>query len=417
MQFTALHRLLGRDPGELTEEIIDEAARRGLTETDDLDWKSSLPPTRALNETDFLKDIAAMANSGGGVIVYGITEQDKKATGRVDVGELTEVHERTLRSAAVTAISPPVFGLDVIRLGADGNRCVAIIVPASVDGPHLIYRNDYFGAPIRNDADTVWMKERQIEAAYRSRFDERRQSAEVLERMYRELAVVTEVEARAWLIAVGRPRVHPTAMTRWDPNQAGRVFEGASARALAYARKNRIRPFEIVERLNPRPGLRRQVAVGLRDNPSWLDARVSIHFDGAVSVAFGLGGLRSGPNDYHPAWEFDSSAVEGAVADFMALVREVGTDLGSVDDEVRVGIERSGLERMIMHTLDHFGHRYSGVSTPMHRFIPVEATVEVAVDDQRWIHQVRELARDCVNQGGVTPLQTLARCECDECRQ
>src|SRR5213076_1375638 len=124
MQFTALHRLLGRNPGEVTEEIIDEAVRQGLAETDDLDWKSSLPPTRALNETDFPKDIAAMANSGGGVIVYGITEQDKKATGRVDTGELTETHERTLRSAAVTAVVPPVFGLDIIRLGGQGQRCV-----------------------------------------------------------------------------------------------------------------------------------------------------------------------------------------------------------------------------------------------------------------------------------------------------
>lgn len=38
--------------------------------------------------------------------------------------------------------------------------------PAST--AHLIFRNDYFAAPVRNDADTVWMKERQIETMYRS---------------------------------------------------------------------------------------------------------------------------------------------------------------------------------------------------------------------------------------------------------
>jgi len=73
----------------------------------------------------------------------------------------------------VTAISPPVFGLGVHRLGTE-EHAVAVVVPASVDGPHLIYKNDFFGAPIRNDADTAWIKERQIDAMYRARFEERR---------------------------------------------------------------------------------------------------------------------------------------------------------------------------------------------------------------------------------------------------
>ena len=259
MPFTALHRLLGLGPGPLSDSMIDDAVTEKLAETDDLDFKSALPGTSGLAATDFPKDVAAMANSGGGVILYGITEQDKKAGARVDVGELSEGHERTLRMAAVTAISPPIFGLDVVRLGADGNRCVAIIVPASVDGPHLIYRNDYFGAPVRNDADTVWMKERQIEAAYRARFDGRRQTAEVLDHMYKELSVVTEIEARAWLIAVGRPRVTPSSATRWEQDEAGQIFEAASVQALTYARRQSIRPFEIVQRRHPRPGLRRRV--------------------------------------------------------------------------------------------------------------------------------------------------------------
>ena len=216
VDFTSLHRLLGRGPSPLTDEMIDEAVAQGIAETDDLDWKASLPPTKRLNESDFPKDIAAMANSGGGVIVYGISEQEKKAAGRVDTGTMTEVHERSLRSVAVTAIVPPVFGLDIVQLGEEGNRCLAVVVPASADGPHLIYRNEYFGAPIRNNADTVWMKEHQIEAMYRARFEERRHTAEALDHLYSELVAGRDTDHRAWLIAVGRPRVTPTTITRWD---------------------------------------------------------------------------------------------------------------------------------------------------------------------------------------------------------
>jgi hypothetical protein len=141
VSFTALHRAVGAAPGPLTDELLDAAVAAGVTEASDLDWKSELPPARGLPQTDFPKDVAAMANSGGGVIVYGVKESQKAATGRADAGECDEAYERSLRSAAVTAISPPVFGLNVHRLGAGRKRAVVVEVPASIDGPHLIYRH------------------------------------------------------------------------------------------------------------------------------------------------------------------------------------------------------------------------------------------------------------------------------------
>jgi len=126
MTFTGLHRALGANPGRIRSEMVDRAVAAGVMEADDLDWKSELPPERGLNQTDFPKDVAAMADAGGGVIVYGVDEVAKAATGRLDVGEFSEQHERALRSAAVTAISPPVFGLDVLTFGDDGSRVVAV---------------------------------------------------------------------------------------------------------------------------------------------------------------------------------------------------------------------------------------------------------------------------------------------------
>lgn len=107
MTFTALHRALGVSPGPLTDELLEAAVRGGVVETNDLDWKAELPQAKGLPQTDFPKDVAAMANSGGGVIVFGVRESQKAATARVDVGEFDETYERSLRSAAITAISPP----------------------------------------------------------------------------------------------------------------------------------------------------------------------------------------------------------------------------------------------------------------------------------------------------------------------
>ncbi|WP_252342188.1 ATP-binding protein [Rhodococcus sp. 14-2483-1-2] len=256
MTFTALHRVLGLPPGPLTDAMLDEAVGAGAAETDDLDWKSELPPMKGLPQTDFPKDVAAMANSGGGVIVFGVRETQKAATERVDVGELDEAYERSLRSAAITAISPPVFGLNVHRLGTD-LRAVVVEVPASIDGPHLIYKHDYFGAPIRNDSDTVWMKERQIEAMYRARFEERRHATEALDALYSEAAAGRNSSERAWLIAVAHPRI-PRFRDRLTREEAKAVVAKAEGLALTYAdRDGGVHPMENVERANLRPGLRR----------------------------------------------------------------------------------------------------------------------------------------------------------------
>ncbi|MFF0726042.1 hypothetical protein [Streptomyces sp. NPDC004134] len=143
---------------------------------------------RLSSETE-LEAFSADGDTVGAVIVYGVQETQKAATERVDVGEFEEGHERALRSAAITAISPPVFDLRVNRLkSAGGDRAVVVEVPSSVDGPHLIYRHEYFGAPVRNDSDTVWMKERQIEAMYRARFGERRHATEALDALVADAA-------------------------------------------------------------------------------------------------------------------------------------------------------------------------------------------------------------------------------------
>ncbi|WP_010540504.1 helix-turn-helix domain-containing protein [Dietzia alimentaria] len=249
MTFTALHRAVGTAPGPLADAILDAAVAAGVAETNDLDWKSELPPAKGLPQTDFPKDVAAMANSGGGVIVYGVRETQKAATERVDVGELDEAYERSLRSAAITAISPPVFGLNVHRIGVEGNRAVVVEIPASVDGPHLIYKNDYFAAPVRNDSDTVWMKERQIEAMYRARFEERRHATEALDALSDEAAAGRDSDKRAWLIAVAHPRI-PRFHDRLTRDEARGVLTKTVGLALTYAGRGGVHPLENVDRVN-----------------------------------------------------------------------------------------------------------------------------------------------------------------------
>lgn len=100
--------------GELTSAMLDRAVEHGLAEGQKLDWKKRFP--EVLRSADFPKDVAAMANSGGGPIVYAVKESDAAATQRADV-EFGEGLERQIRAVAAAAISPPVLGLKIQQIG------------------------------------------------------------------------------------------------------------------------------------------------------------------------------------------------------------------------------------------------------------------------------------------------------------
>lgn len=340
--------------------------------------------------------------------MYGIKEAQGSATERCDVGELDEGYERDLRRAAVVAITPPVFGLGVHRLGTD-KRAVVVLVPASVDGPHLIFKEEHFGAPVRNGADTVWMKERQIEAAYRARFDERRRSNEALDALYTQAATGRDSDMRAWLVAVAHPKVSGTRISP-DREQARAIMKQAEAITLSYSQKNAVHPLEVVDRANPRPGLRRWVAPFTRSGESsrWQEAWAETHRDGSVTLAAVVGGHPKRTGGYNEAWEVESAAIEAAVADFTALVRATAEVLGHDEYDVSVGIEWSGGEKLSILTVDGQGFSFNGVSTPLPAFIPVQSTIDANASEIDFHRQVFELAEDCVNQGGITYLHVIS---------
>lgn len=392
----------------MTDELLDAAVSSGVVETYDLDWKSELPPAKGLPQTDFPKDVAAMANSGGGVIVFGVRESQKAATEWVDVGDFDEGYERSLRSAAITAISPPVFGLNVHRLGDVGRRAVVVEIPASVDGPHLIYRNDYFGAPVRNDSDTVWMKERQIEAMYRARFDERRHATEALDNLFTEAAAGRDSNKRAWLIAVAHPRV-PRFQKRPTRDQARDVLTRAKDLGEFYAGRGGIHPLDNVEHHNPRPGLRRWVAVNSAtgDRSRWREAWASVHHDGSVTLAAAVGGHRMSSDGYFDGWQVESAAIECAVADLMALMRTTAETTDNDEYDIRLGIEWTGEQPLMILTTDNMGFTYEGVSIPLHHYTPVETTVNATEPAADFCCHVHDFAQDCVNQGGVSNVRLI----------
>lgn len=92
------------------------------------------------------KDVSAFANSDGGVVIYGLTEEDHKAAGYAYVdGNVfsKEWLEQIINSKIKRRI--PDLSIDVIRVGNKINQSVYVVkIPRSSEGPHMASDGRYY---------------------------------------------------------------------------------------------------------------------------------------------------------------------------------------------------------------------------------------------------------------------------------
>ena len=221
---TPLHAVLGRTDSNLTLEMIEEACAQGVIETEQLDWKQGLPlPTgRSSNDQEarertleLAKDLAAMANGRGGVLVYGVREDGggraAEVTGVDDLADGEMV--RRIRQVAYNFVYPPLR-VECHPVSGDALKALIVVVRGSEDAPHLVQpRRDggnqgWFVAPYRSGPDTQNMVEKQIESAYRQRMDGRRRRERQLRELHRELQmrrVSDSDRATGTVVALAQP--------------------------------------------------------------------------------------------------------------------------------------------------------------------------------------------------------------------
>ncbi|WP_161578566.1 AlbA family DNA-binding domain-containing protein [Plantibacter flavus] len=401
MLYTPLHRLLGEQPGPLTDRMIDDAVAQGIEEGEEIDWKKLLPAEKDFRESGIVKDIAAFANAGGGMIVFGVTETTRAASGRYDAGLLTESYERTIRQISMAAISPPVFGVQAFAIpSTTENRAVALLVPGSPDGPHLVYRNDQFGAPLRTGADTHWMKERQIESAYRYRFEGQRLGEESLRQIYDDMANAADTSDRAVLVGAARPRTrHPQAERReW--------VTGIVTRATLVTRwwlaGTNDGPLEHLDMHLERPTLNGRY-LPPTDPGDCREAHAVILNDSSVGLSWRAGGHeRDKTGRHYEPHQIPTRAVEAFAASLLALVHAVAADGPADEYDIVLGVEFESLTSLRPEFHVRNAAPPSGVHRTLSgRFRPVQITADSSVDEATFISAAIDIATSALNQVGL----------------
>lgn len=370
---------------------------KGIEETDSLDWKTALPD----KGPEFAKDVAAMANSGGGLIVYGVKEVEGESSAAGDLCGVSgwgDREERRLRAIAYSAVQPPIHGLIFTPIPHGGGHLVALSIQASPDAPHLVWGGTAFTAPIRYGAQTEFMRERDLERAYQARFRERSLLGTALEERLHQAEDRLDATSRIWMVATAVP-------LQGRPAHLGRIPREAAREMLTQFKKGN--PFS-EQRLympgfseNPRAGLRRWTSTD-KSVGAGISGLVEIHDDGGISLATHRpASPASDLLDNH----LHIKTVQDFAADVIWLTRVASSHLG-IDSAYALRITLlTDLRPLYIRAWDPYGFAVDlDLVTPINRFIPVDATVDPTTPMSALLELVRDVATDLVNQGGISDI-------------
>ena len=416
---TRIHRELGLPAGPLDFALIERAVEAKLGEFEDLDWKGVLPEKGEVNIEEFAKDVAAMANTRGGLLVFGVKET--RGTGKAESikpVDISETAQGRFRSLVGSRIHPFIAGLRILALPSpnsdDGEGVLVVVVPRSADAPHA-FGNDKLGIPYRFESKTNWMRERELEAAYAERFHRRTADQARLIEILDGVTGRVDLTTGAWLVAASAPRVaYPGTLPRITLAQARQILTDALSRTNAIAspqiseRQTLIRDLDNAG-LNPRKGLRRWVAHTAQSlGPDSLSdfVYVEVHDDGSVGFAAKTEGWFKPV--YDDRYQVPIGLAESFVIDAVALTVTTARNLG-LDGQsgIAVDLRRNDQSRPVAmldaerrggFTLHEFGQ--PSWSRSVLKFETVLGEVQHDGDDDALRRAAATISRDVLNQFG-----------------
>ncbi|MGW1346957.1 AlbA family DNA-binding domain-containing protein, partial [Kribbella sp. NPDC002412] len=142
MRIPRLELLLGCRLGDLAWDRLISLIDEGLSEEQTLDFKSELYRGNDKGKYSLASDMAAFANSAGGMVILGVTDTDGRATDVPGV-DITDAERVRMVKILVDNVTPVLPDLTIGSLPhpEDPTRGVyLLVVPPSDAAPHGVRR-------------------------------------------------------------------------------------------------------------------------------------------------------------------------------------------------------------------------------------------------------------------------------------
>jgi len=177
-------------PEDLDAGVLARLVEAAITEDADLDFKRAPWPSGPAGAIALATDVAAFANTAGGLLLVGVEEEHTGATGLAPLPHDENV-ERGWREILAGRLAPPAaVVIRHVRVGEDGGVW-AVAVPRSRDAPHAVRLHGLprpeerktehsLLYPARDGTGIRWMTEAEVSRRYRDRFKAQRVDEERL---------------------------------------------------------------------------------------------------------------------------------------------------------------------------------------------------------------------------------------------
>jgi len=194
------------------EETLQVLVKGQVREDTEIDFKAARYGTSDRNHRDLAVDVAALANSLGGVIFLGIREEGGIAIELTPVS-LDEGEEIRMRQILASLVAPAPQ-IDILRVESRDDPArgyYLLAVPVSPWRPHAVRINTALRYPHRDGPHIRYLSETEVADAYRSRFTAEADQAQRLTQIHSEGLERVSTDHQLWLTVALVPDV-PGAM-------------------------------------------------------------------------------------------------------------------------------------------------------------------------------------------------------------
>ncbi|WP_448062258.1 AlbA family DNA-binding domain-containing protein [Cellulomonas hominis] len=186
---------------EVTADRVRALVAVGAVEAFDLDFKEALYGRSDADKRALAGDVAALANTAGGVIVLGIAEDNQARAVDAPGVEVSDAEVARMRQIVAAGVSPlPSFDIiTVLDEPESGHGFLLVAVPRSVLAPHAVLVNESLRFPTRNGATTRYLSEPEVAAAYRARLTAAAARTDRLEQVESDLTDRLDLTEAPWI--------------------------------------------------------------------------------------------------------------------------------------------------------------------------------------------------------------------------
>ena len=163
--------MLSARPDDLDESVFQRLVDDRVAEHQRLDFKRELPGDTKDSRREHARDVAAMANGGGGLLIFGVAEEDDAAA------EITPVplgDEVTRLRQVTNSLLEPYLHLEIeeVEVGDDpGQGVIVVSVPSSARRPFAVVEGSRLGYFRRTGRNRHPMDEAEVARMYTERVD------------------------------------------------------------------------------------------------------------------------------------------------------------------------------------------------------------------------------------------------------